>query len=237
MIKIKAVEQKLMVGPKAGQYVYMLGAETYSSLVESKVIEEASLRSGIQKGALQAAFSAIGETVKAWATEGHSVPVPGLGTMRFSVNAKSVSDVNLVASTLITTRKIVFTPSTDVKKALHEAAISITCYDRNGNVVKRVNSGDSGVVDDPENPVYLLTLMANDDSMGTVTGGGSYAPDTEVEIKAEPKAGYTFVKWSDGDTNANRTYVTTAEATTITAEFKAEGGGNPDEGGMGEIGD
>ena len=24
MIKIKAVEQKLMVGPKAGQYVYML---------------------------------------------------------------------------------------------------------------------------------------------------------------------------------------------------------------------
>ena len=42
MIKIKAVEQKLMVGPKAGQYVYMLGAETYSSLVESKVIEEAS---------------------------------------------------------------------------------------------------------------------------------------------------------------------------------------------------
>ena len=150
MIKIKAVEQKLMVGPKAGQYVYMLGAETYSSLVESKVIEEASLRSGIQKGALQAAFSAIGETIKAWATEGHSVPVPGLGTMRFSVNAKSVSDVNLVASSLITTRKIVFTPSTDVKKALHDASISITCYDRNGNVVKRVSSSDSGTMDDPE---------------------------------------------------------------------------------------
>ena len=152
MIKIKAVEQKLMVGPKAGQYVYMLGAETYSSLVESKVIEEASLRSGIQKGALQAAFSAIGETIKAWATEGHSVPVPGLGTMRFSVNAKSVSDVNMVASSLITTRKIIFTPSTDVKKALKEAAISITCYDRNGNVVKRVNSSDSGGIEDPENP-------------------------------------------------------------------------------------
>ena len=70
--------------------------------------------------------------------------------MRFSVNAKSVSDVNLVASSLITTRKIVFTPSTDVKKALHDASISITCYDRNGNVVKRVSSSDSGTVDDPE---------------------------------------------------------------------------------------
>ena len=165
MIKIKAVEQKLMVGPKAGQYVYMLGEETYSSLVESKVIEEASLRSGIQKGALQAAFSAIGETIKAWATEGHSVPVPGLGTMRFSVNAKSVSDVNLVASSLITTRKIIFTPSTDVKKALKEAAISITCYDRNGNVVKRVNSSDSGGIEDPENP------SGGEDAGGSGSGG------------------------------------------------------------------
>ena len=234
MIKIKAVEQKLMVGPKAGQYVYMLGAETYSSLVESKVIEEASLRSGIQKGALQAAFSAIGETIKAWATEGHSVPVPGLGTMRFSVNAKSVSDVNMVASSLITTRKIVFTPSTDVKKALHDASISITCYDRNGNVVKRVNSADPGEID---NALQVLTVESNNVEYGTVSGGGSYAAGTEVQLVATAKSGYTFVKWSDGDTNATRTYVTTSEAVTLTAEFKQSGGGNPDEGGMGDIGE
>ena len=152
MIKIKAQERKLMVGPKAGTYMYQMTPETYSTLTEEKVIEEASFRSGIQKGALQAAFSACGDVIKAWATEGHSVPVPGLGTMRFGLNAKSVEDVNMVASSLITTRKIIFTPSTDVKKALKEAAISITCYDRDGNVVKRVNSGDSGEIEDPENP-------------------------------------------------------------------------------------
>ena len=151
-IKVKAVERKLMVGPKKGQYVYQMMAEMYSSLAESKVIEEASLRSGIQKGALQAAYSAIGDVIKVWATEGHSVPVPGLGTMRFSVNANSVEDVNLVASTLITTRKIVFTPSVEVKKALKDSAVNITCYDRNGKVVKRVNSSDSGEIEDPENP-------------------------------------------------------------------------------------
>ena len=161
-IKVKAVERKLMVGPKAGQYVYQMAAELYSSLAESKVIEEASMRSGIQKGALQAAFAAIGEVVKAWATEGHSVP--GLGTMRFAVNASSVEDVNMVASSLITTRKIIFTPSTDVKKALKESAVSITCYDRNGKVVKRVNSGDSGVIEDTENP------SGSDENAG---GGGS----------------------------------------------------------------
>ena len=141
-----------MVGPKASTYMYQMTPETYSTLTEEKVIEEASLRSGIQKGALKAAYDAIGQTIKAWGTEGHSVVVPGLGTMRFAVNSKAVEDVNLVASSLITTRKIIFTPSVDVKKALKEAAISITCYDRDGNVVKRVNSGDSGEIEDPENP-------------------------------------------------------------------------------------
>ena len=233
-IKIKAQERKLMVGPNAGQYVYQMAAETYSSLAETKVIEEAALRSGIQKGALQAAFSAIGDVIKVWATEGHSVPVPGLGTMRFSVNAKSVANVNLVASSLITTRKIVFTPSTDVKKALKDSSVSITCYDRNGNVVKRVTSGDSGDIEDPENPdgggsgtdggTYMLTLAANNDSYGTVSGGGEYAAGTEVELKATAKSGYQFVKWSDGDTNATRTYTTTAEAVTLTAEFVVDDG-------------
>ena len=151
-IKIKAQERKLMVGPKAGQYAYQLAAETYSTLTQSKMIEEAALRSGIQRGSLYASFDAIGSVIKAWATEGHSVPVPGLGTMRFSVNAKSVEDVNMVASSLITTRKIIFVPSTDVKKELMTTAVSITCYDRNGKVVKRVNSSDSGVIEDPENP-------------------------------------------------------------------------------------
>ena len=183
---------------------------------------------------MQAAFSAIGDVIKVWATEGHSVPVPGLGTMRFSVNAKSVANVNLVASSLITTRKIVFTPSTDVKKALKDSSVSITCYDRNGNVVKRVTSGDSGDIEDPENPdgggsgtdggTYMLTLAANNDSYGTVSGGGEYAAGTEVELKATAKSGYQFVKWSDGDTNATRTYTTTAEAVTLTAEFVVDDG-------------
>ena len=223
-IKIKAQERKLMVGPKAGQYVYQMSAEFYSSLSESKMIEEASLRSGIQRGALLAAYDACSAVIKAWATEGHSVPVPGLGTMRFSVNAKSVEDVNMVASSLITTRKIIFTPSTDVKKALKDSTISITCYDRNGNVVKRVNSGDSGEIDTQEKPKFLLTLQANNAEWGLVSGGGSYMEGTEVQIEASPASGYKFVKWSDGDTNAQRTYTTTAEAVTLTAEFEAEEG-------------
>ena len=236
-IKVKAVERNVSFDKSKEKWAYVMQTELYSKLTQSKVIQEAAMRSGISKGSINAAWDAIGDVIKAWATEGHSVAIPGLGSMRFGLRATSVTDVNLVGANLITSRRVIFTPNTDIKDELARTSVNITCYDRNGEVVKRVTSSDDGVVDDPENPVYLLTLMANDDSMGTVSGGGSYAPDTEIEIKAEPKSGYAFVKWSDGDTNATRTYVTTSEPTTLTAEFKQSGSGNTDEGGMGDIGE
>jgi len=62
----------------------VLQPELYSKLSQSKVITEAALRSGISKGAINAAWDAIGEVIKAWATEGHAVAIPGLGTMRLA---------------------------------------------------------------------------------------------------------------------------------------------------------
>ncbi|MCI7089578.1 MAG: hypothetical protein MR960_07185, partial [Prevotella sp.] len=57
---------------------------------------------------------------------------------------------------------------------------------------------------------------------GTVEGGGEYAEGTEVNIVAKPASGYKFTQWSDGDSNASRTYVTKAEAETLTATFAAD---------------
>ena len=51
---------------------------------------------------------------------------------------------------LISTRRIIFTPSIDLKDELASTAIQITCIDRNGKEVKRVTS-TSGEVEDPEN--------------------------------------------------------------------------------------
>jgi hypothetical protein len=70
--------------------------------------------------------------------------------MRFGLRAKSVENVNDVKSSLITARRIIFTPSVDLKDELADTAVQITCYDRNGEVVKRVTS-TSGDVEDPEN--------------------------------------------------------------------------------------
>jgi len=56
---------------------------------------------------------------------------------------------------------------------------------------------------------------------GTVTGGGSYKVGTSVTLTATPDEHYTFVKWSDGNTQSTRTIVVTGDATYI-AEFKAD---------------
>ena len=151
-LKVKAVERLLKFDKEtAGKYRYVLKPEMYSSLSQDKVIKEAALRSGVSQGVMQACWDAAGEVIKAWATEGHSVALPGLGTMRFGIRAKSVDDVNKVKAGLIKSRRIIFTPAVELKEELANTAIQITCYDRNGEEVKRVTSSDPGTVEDPEN--------------------------------------------------------------------------------------
>ena len=72
--------------------------------------------------------------------------------MRFTVRAKAVANVNDVKTGLIKSRRIVFTPDTDLKEELQATAIQITCYDRDGNIVKRVTSADEGTVEDEDSP-------------------------------------------------------------------------------------
>ena len=150
-LKVKAVERLLKFDKEAaGEYRYVMKPEMYSTLGQSKVIKEAALRSGVSQGVMKACWDAAGEVIKAWATEGHSVPLPGLGNMRFGLRSKSVEKVEDVKTSLITSRRIIFTPSVDLKDELANTSIQITCYDRNGEVVKRVTS-TSGEVEDPEN--------------------------------------------------------------------------------------
>ncbi len=149
-IKVNARETELKIGKNPGYY-YVMTPELYTALKTQKVIREAALRSGVSQGVMQACWDAAGEVIKAWATEGHSVALPGLGTMRFALRSKAVANVDDVKADLIKSRRIVFTPSVDLKNELASTSIQITCYDRDGNLVKRVTSTDEGNVEDPEN--------------------------------------------------------------------------------------
>ena len=153
-LKVKAVEKLLKFTKDEndhGEYRYVMKADLYTTLTQAKMIKEAALRSGVSQGVMKACWDAAGEVIKAWATEGHSVALPGLGNMRFGLRSKAVEDVNDVKTSLIKTRRIIFTPNVELKNELASTAIQITCIDRNGEVVKRVTSTDAGNVEDPEN--------------------------------------------------------------------------------------
>jgi predicted histone-like DNA-binding protein len=176
-MKVKAIEKKLKFTKDPndpGVYRYVMSPEQYSNLNQKKVIREAALRSGVSQGVMQACWDAAGEVIKAWATEGHSVALPGLGTMRFGVRAKSVEKVEDVKSSLITTRRIIFTPDVDLKDELKNTAIQITCYDRDGKEVKRVLSSDDAEVEDNETnaPSTGGGGSTTGDNTGGNTGGG-----------------------------------------------------------------
>ena len=149
-LKVKAKEQLIKVGKYADTYRYVMMPELYTALTQEKVIKEAALRSGVSRGVMQACWDAAGEVIKAWATEGHSVALPGLGTMRFGLRAKSVANVNDVKAGLISSRRIIFTPDVELKEELSKTAVQITCFDKDGKEVKRVTSGDEGNVEDPD---------------------------------------------------------------------------------------
>ena len=172
-LKVKAVERKIKFSKTdEGVWRYVMQPELYIALTQAKVIKEAALRSGVSQGVMKACWDAAGEVIKAWATEGHSVALPGLGTMRFGLRAKSVEKVEDVKSSLISTRRIIFTPTQDLKDELASTSIQITCYDRNGDVVKRVTSTDAGTVEDPESDETTDTGTENGGENTGENGGG-----------------------------------------------------------------
>jgi hypothetical protein len=88
--------------------------------------------------------------------------------MRFAVRATTVEDVNKVSTGLITCRRVIFSPSVEIKDELKDTAINITCYDREGKIIKRVTSTDPGNIEDPDTPTN-----------GGNTGGGNNSGGNE----------------------------------------------------------
>ena len=164
-IKVIAQRREVKLGKTPGMK-FVMRPDLYIPIQEKKVFSEAATHSGISAGVIKAAWDAAGEVIRTWATEGHSVPLPGLGTMRFGVRSKAVADLEDVKTNLITVRRIIFTPNTDVKDELKNTSIQITCLDEDGNVLKRVTSGDRGDIEDNENG------STDSGNNGTTNGGG-----------------------------------------------------------------
>lgn len=105
-------------------------------------------------------------------------------------------------------------------------------------VIRTHTIGSLGVYWDFTPPTFIISLSAG--AGGTVSGAGTYDVGSTATIKATPSTGYRFVKWSDGNTNAerqitittsdisanvtNRSYTAVFEKITFTATFKNHDG-------------
>jgi len=224
-LNLKAKETLVQIGKYQGTYRYMLSPVIYNKLSESKVVDEACVRSNLSKSVLQTAWNAIGDVIRAWATEGHSVAIPGLGTMRFGLRATSVSTVEKVSYGLITSRRVIFTPSKKIKKELGETSISIACYDRTGKLIKTVNSSDENIGD------FEVELISSPEKGGTFEGAGFYNDGDVAVVKAISAEDYEFVKWDDDVTTPERS-ITISEDVSLVATFKKkDSAGTPGTGG------
>ena len=170
-IKVIAQRRVLKIGNKPGVKKFVMRPDLYSPIQEKKVFQEAATHSGISAGVIKAAWDAAGEVIRTWATEGHSIPLPGLGTMRFGVRSKAVGNLDDVKTGLISVRRIIFTPNVEVKDELKNTSIQITCLDEEGNVLKRVTSSDSGDIEDNENG-GSNSGSGDDTPTSSQTGGG-----------------------------------------------------------------
>ena len=176
-IKVIAQRREVKLGKNPGKK-FVMRPDLYIPIQEKKVFAEASTHSGISAGVIKAAWDAAGEVIRTWATEGHSIPLPGLGTMRFGVRSKAVADLEDVKTSLISVRRIIFTPNVDLKDEQKNTSIQITCLDEDGNVLKRVTSDDSGDVEDDSN----VNPNPNDNTGGENQGGTNTGGDDSGSI-------------------------------------------------------
>ena len=176
-IKVIAQLREVKLGKNPGKK-FVMRPDLYVPIAEKKVFAEAATHSGISAGVIKAAWDAAGEVIRTWATEGHSIPLPGLGTMRFGVRSKAVEKLEDVKANLISVRRIIFTPNVDVKDELKNTSIQITCLDEDGNVLKRVTSGDSGDIEEDggEHQSSENTENGSTENGGSTSGGSGIVP-------------------------------------------------------------
>ena len=168
-IKVIAQLREVKIGKNPGKK-FVMRPDLYVPIAEKKVFQEAATHSGISAGVIKAAWDAAGEVIRTWATEGHSIPLPGLGTMRFGVRSKAVEKLEDVKANLISVRRIIFTPNVDVKDELKNTSIQITCLDEDGNVLKRVTSGDSGDIEEDGGEHQSSENGSTENGSGTENG-------------------------------------------------------------------
>ena len=132
-LNLTSKQTTIKLGLHKGEEMYVMKVEHYNTIDAEKIVRYASETSNIPKAALRQAWEALGQAITSWVLEGHIVEVPGLGNIRAEVRAKAQSKAEDVTESDIFRRKLLLTPTKEIKEALNATPIRINCCDREGN--------------------------------------------------------------------------------------------------------
>lgn len=108
-----------------GTQLYITKPVTYSKISERDLIRHASQDSGVPQAMMYAAFDAIMLQIKELLLNGHSIQLGQLGSMRFSIRCKSAKKLEDVSVNNVKTRRLIFTPSPEMKNEIKGVKFTI----------------------------------------------------------------------------------------------------------------
>ncbi len=119
-IVLKKNDQLIKVQDKSA---YVTRSVTYSKIDKDTFIQRAADNSGIDRGQITLVTDAVCREIRNFVLNGHSVEIPYLGTLRFSVRAKSKETADEAGADAVYARRILFVPTKELKAALEDVSL------------------------------------------------------------------------------------------------------------------
>lgn len=142
----------------------------------------------------------------------------------YVVFAYGMSDTSEKATTQYGNLNVV--TASDLARLIATRSLSYSDYQFTQTRAVTIKSDGSAV--EPSTPGTLRVYVTAVGNGGTVSGGGSFEPGTQVTVVATPASGYEFVRWVyngtdlTASTSASYTFILNQQVDLI-AEFQGEG--------------
>ncbi len=190
--------------------------------------------------------------------EGKKIRLGELGDFSVALSSKGAETAEKFSSQNIQRVTVCWEPGSEFRNLLADAEFNLVATrSAQAAVLKAIKEGKtnvdisapitpgnpgggspSGTTGQPK-PKRTLTVRSANETQGSVSGGGTFDEGSTQTVRATPKSGFAFDKWSDGSTQNPRTVKLTSDLT-LTASFKTATTGGGDQGsgeGDGTLGD
>ena len=180
--------------------------------------------------------------------EGKKIRLGELGDFSLSLSSKGAETAEKFSSQNIQRVTVCWEPGSEFRNLLADAEFNLVATrSAQAAVLKAIKEGKTNVDISapitPGNPgggtstpggtaqpkKRTLTVRSANESQGSVSGGGTFDEGSTQTVRATPKTGFAFDKWSDGSTQNPRTVKLTSDLT-LTASFKTATTGGGDQG-------